>query len=162
MYLGKMIKIPWYEGGRQSRGFGHSPVIIKWTWGPPLLATFRHRGAHLWIYVGKNNLKLLLKSKSSYLSQLFSETLNKNLKGAWRTLFLDDLNKNYETYGINVDISFIYFEIYWYISSVSKAGKVCNCPLKFSLAGSNLTDILERPRSKFSPVSTLWNVNQLE
>ena len=41
------------------------------------------------------------------------------------------------------------------MSSVSRAGKVCDWPLKFSLAGSNLTDILEKPKSKFSPVSTL-------
>ena len=37
--------------------------------------------------------------------------------------------------------------------------------MNFSLAGSNLTDILEKSeksRSKFSPVSTLWNGNQLD
>ena len=70
----------------------------------------------------------------------------------------DDVNKNYETCGINVDISWYIFR---YIKCF-KTGKVCNCPLKFSFAGSNLTDILEKFRSKFSPVSTLWNVDQLE
>ena len=73
---------------------------------------------------------------------------------------LDDVNKNYEMYGINVDISFIYPDIYWDISSVSGPGKVWNCPLKFSFAGSNLTDSLEKSRSKYSPVSTSWNVLQ--
>ena len=68
---------------------------------------------------------------------------------------LDDVNKNYDTCGINVDISFIEPEIYQGISSVSRPGKVWNCPLKFSFAGSNLKDILEKSSSRFSPVSTL-------
>ena len=124
---------------------------------PPSPDTFRHRSAHLRIYVGKKILKLLFESKSNYLSLLLSKRLNKNQKSTRKTLV-----KNYETYGITLDISFIYPDIYWDIKSVSRPGKVCSCPLKFSFAGSNLTDILEKSRSKFSPVSTLWNVNQLE
>ena len=59
MYQGKIIKMPWNEGGGEG-GLGHSLAIIKWTWGPsphPHLVTFRYRRAHLRIYVGKKQSK---------------------------------------------------------------------------------------------------------
>ena len=54
------------EWGRGEGGLGHSLEIIKWTWdrlphpppSPLHPVTFRHRRAHLRIYVGKNNLNL--------------------------------------------------------------------------------------------------------
>ena len=47
---------------------------------PP--STFRHRSAHLRIYVGKKCLKLLFESKSNYLRLFFPESLEKGLKSA--------------------------------------------------------------------------------
>ena len=62
---------------------------------------------------------------------------------------LVDVNKKYETYGINVDIPFIYTDIYWDISSFSGAGKLCNCTLKY------------QAKIQFSCVNPKWYLTKI-